>query len=121
SVRASQKGLTDQAVKLLTRLAQKPPLLRDAITTLRLATSNPQSASDGVSEMLGLYSSPAPERAIAIPLIVLNKAVAVLYADSGAQPEGSLNTAAAPSPTRIAARTVELLVSRTGAPAARLG
>ncbi|MGH9753037.1 MAG: hypothetical protein ACREA2_09650, partial [Blastocatellia bacterium] len=39
----------------------------------------------------------------------------VLYADSGAQGESSLNTAAAESLTRIASRTIELLLSRRGA------
>jgi hypothetical protein len=112
--RGFENGLNDETVKLLTAPAQKSALLREAITGLRVATWNPQSmgAGGGVSEALGPYGSPAPERAIAIPLIVLNKAVAVLYADSGAQPEDSLNTAAAESLTRIAARTIELLHSR---------
>ncbi|MBO0726052.1 MAG: hypothetical protein J2P52_10670 [Blastocatellia bacterium] len=112
--RGFENGLNDETVKLLTVPAQKPALLREAITNLRVATWNPQSTGAGtdVSETIGLYGSPAPERAIAIPLIVLNKAVAVLYADSGAQPEDSLNTVAAESLTRIAARTIEFLHSR---------
>jgi hypothetical protein len=118
--RGFENGLNDETVKLLTVPAQKPPLLREALNGLRLAASNPQSMSDdGISEALGVYGRPAPERAIAIPLIVLNKAVAVLYADSGAQPEGSLNTAAAESLTRIAGRTIELLHSRRVAETAR--
>lgn len=113
-------GLDDEMVKLLTVPAQKQTLLRDALTSFRLATSEPRSAGDGILEALGSYISPAAERAIAIPLIVLNKAVAVLYADSGAQPEGSLNTVAADSLTRIAGRTIELLHSRRGHEPARL-
>jgi len=116
-----ENGLNDETVKLLTMPAQKPPLLRDALTSLRLATINPQPWSDDVSEALGTYGRPAPERAIAIPLIVLNKAVAVLYADSGAQPESSLNAEAAESLTRIAGRTIELMLSRRGAEHARPG
>jgi hypothetical protein len=122
--RGFENGLNDETVKLLSVPAQKPPLLREALTSLRAAASNPQSIGDGangMSEALGLYVSPAPERAIAIPLIVLNKAVAVLYADSGAQPEDSLNTAAAVSLTRIAGRTIEFLLSRRGAESARPG
>src|SRR5262245_40362317 len=108
-----ENGLNDETVKLLTVPAQKTPLLRDAITGLRLATSNPQPMSDdGVSEALGIYGRPSPERAIAIPLIVLNKAVAVLYADSGAKPADSINAEAAESLTRIASRTIELMPSR---------
>ena len=117
-----ENGLNDETVKLLTMSTQKPSLLRDAITSLRLATSNPQPMSDdGVSEALGLYGRPSPERAIAIPLIVLNKAVAVLYADSGAKPADSINAEAAESLTRIASRTIELMPSRRGAEAARPG
>jgi hypothetical protein len=114
-------GLNDETVKLLSMPAQKPSLLRDALTSLRLAANNPQSDGDGVSEVLGVYGSPAPERAIAIPLIVLNKAVAVLYADSGAQPADSLNAEAAESLTRIAGRTIEHMISRRGAEPARPG
>ena len=119
-----ENGLNDETVKLLTVPSQKQTLLRDALTSFRLATSEPQATGGGIggdnsSETLGLYSSPVPERAIAIPLIVFNKAVAVLYADSGTQPEGSINTAAAESLTRIAGRTVELLLSRRGAEPAR--
>jgi hypothetical protein len=116
-----ENGLDDETVKLLTMPSQKPALLRDALTSLRLATINPQPWSDDVSEALGIYGRPAPERAIAIPLIVLNKAVAVLYADSGAQPESSLNAEAAESLTRIAGRTIELMLSRRGAEHARPG
>ncbi|HZF37249.1 MAG TPA: hypothetical protein VE715_00365 [Blastocatellia bacterium] len=122
--RGFENGLNDETVKSLTVPAQKPPLLRDALTSLRIAISNPQSigdGDDGVSETLGLYGSPAPERAIAIPLIVLNKAVAVLYADSGAQSEDSVNTAAAVSLMRIAGRTIEFLISRRVAESARPG
>jgi hypothetical protein len=114
-------GLNDETVKLLTMPAQKPSLLRDALTSLRLAANNPQSDGDGVSEALGVYGRPAPERAIAIPLIVLNKAVAVLYADSGAQPADSLNAEASESLTRIAGRTIEHIISRRSAEPARPG
>jgi hypothetical protein len=116
-----ENGLNDETVKLLTMPAQKPRLLRDALTSLRLAASNPQLGDDDSSEALGIYGRPAPERAVAIPLIVLNKAVAVLYADSGAQSESSLNAEAAESLTRIAGRTIELMLSRRGAEHARPG
>ncbi|HKQ93669.1 MAG TPA: hypothetical protein VJZ77_23620 [Blastocatellia bacterium] len=114
-------GLNDETVKLLTVPTQKPSLLRDALISLRLAASNSQSDGDGVSEALGVYGSPAPERAIAIPLIVLNKAVAVLYADTGAQPADSINAEAAESLTRIAGRTIEQMISRRSAEHARPG
>src|SRR5262245_60039842 len=116
-----ENGLNDETVKLLSMPSQKPRLLRDALTSLRLAASNPQLGDDDSSEALGIYGRPAPERAVAIPLMVLNKAVAVLYADSGAQSESSLNAEAAESLTRIAGRTIELMLSRRGAEQARPG
>ena len=58
-----ENGLNDETVKLLTTPAQKPPLLRDALTNLRIATINPQPWSEDVSEALGIYGQPAPERA----------------------------------------------------------
>src|SRR5262249_52519836 len=86
-------GLNDETVKLLTVSSQKQTILRDALTGLRLATDHPQSTGGGEgSGLLEAYNSPAPERAIAIPLVVFNKPVAVLYADSGARPENSINT-----------------------------
>lgn len=116
--RGFENGLNDESVKLLSVPAQKPRLLREALSTLQVAQSDPQSVSDensGVSEALGPYSSPTPGFAIAIPLIVLNKAVALLYADSGEQSVDSLNLAAAESLTRIAGKTIEFLHSRRGA------
>ena len=113
-----ENGLNDETVKLLTVPSQKQTFLRDALSNFRLATSEPQLTGAG-SDVLGLYSSPVPERVIAIPLVVFNKAVAVLYADSGTQSESSINTAAAESLTRIAGRTVELLLSRRGGEPAR--
>ena len=91
--------------------SQKQTFLRDALTGFRLATSDGGDSSS----VLGLYSSPVPERAIAIPLIVFNKAVALLYADSGTQSESMINTAAIESLTRIAGKTIESLLPRRGA------
>jgi hypothetical protein len=111
-----ENGLNDETAKLLNVSSQKQTLLRDALTSFRPATSNPQTSGDGAdfSAVLGLYSSPVPERAVAIPLIVRNKAAAVLYADSGTQSESSINTAALESLMRIASMAIELLPSRRG-------
>ncbi len=114
-----ENGLNDETVKLLTVSSQKQTILRDALTGLRIAAGHPQSNGGDASGPLGSYGSPAPERAIAIPLVVFNKPVAVLYADSGGSHESSINTAAAESLTRIAGRTIELLLSRRGSEPAR--
>ncbi len=78
-----ENGLNDETIKLLTVSSKKPTFFREALSRLRLATSD----GDDSPLILGLYSSPMPERAIAVPLIVSNKAVALLYADSGTQSE----------------------------------
>ncbi|MGE0129375.1 MAG: hypothetical protein AB7U82_14960 [Blastocatellales bacterium] len=119
-----ENGLNDETAKLLTVSSQKQTLLRDALTSFSLVTSDPQSTSgagEDSSAVLGLYSSPVPGRAIAIPLIVRNKAAAVLYADSGTQSESLINTTAIESLMRIAGMAIELLPSRRGAEPARPG
>ena len=110
-----ENGLNDETIKLLTVSSHKQTFLRDALTGFRLATSDGGDSSSA----LGLYSSPVPERAIAIPLIVFNKAVALLYADSGTQSESMINTAALESLTRIAGKTIESLLPRRSAEPAR--
>jgi hypothetical protein len=113
-----ENGLNDETAKLLKVSSQKQSILRDAMASFRLAASNTQTGGLGsnISAVLGLYSSPLPERAVAIPLIVRNKVAAVLYADSGTRSEDSINTAALESLMRIAAMTIELLPSRRGVP-----
>ncbi len=113
-----ENGLNDETVKLLSVPSQKQTLLREALTSFRVITDDPQSTGSG-ADVLGLYSSPAPERAVAIPLIVFNKAAAVLYTDSGTQSESSINQAAVESLVRITGKTIELLLSRRGAEPAR--
>src|SRR5262249_5325330 len=99
-------GLNDDSIRLLTVPSEQQTFWRDALASSLLATSDGGDSS----AVLGLYSSPVPERAIAIPLIVFNKAVALLYADSGTQPEDLINTAAIESLTRIAGKTIESLL-----------
>jgi hypothetical protein len=116
--RGFENGLNDETAKLLTAPTGQPTLLREAITRLGAATSGPESFGD-ISAVLGLYASPTPERAVAVPLIIRNKTAAVLYADSGAQSENSINTAAIESLMRVAGLVIELLPYRRGAEPAR--
>jgi hypothetical protein len=113
-----ENGLNDETAKLLSVPVQKPTLLREALTTFRAATSD-SDTFEGNSAVLGLYASPAAGRSIAIPLVIRNKAAAVLYADSGAQSENSINTAAIESLMRVAGLVIEALPARRGAEPAR--
>ena len=108
-----ENGLNDETVKLLTMPARKASLLNDALTNLSTAIGVSASPGDN-SAVLGLYGSPAPERAVAIPLVIRGKAAAVLYADSGTQSENAINTAALETLMQIAGMGIELLPSRRG-------
>jgi hypothetical protein len=109
--RGFENGLNDETARLLTVASQTPSLVWEALTSFRTASG--ASASPGEnSTVLGLYGSPAPERAVAVPLVVRGKAAAVLYADSGTQSENSLNTAALETLMRVASMGIELLPPR---------
>src|SRR5215510_3381014 len=60
-------GLNDETAKLLTVRSQTPSLLSEALSHFQTAVGNSTSPGDN-SAVLGLYGSPAPERAVAIPL-----------------------------------------------------
>ncbi len=108
-----ENGLNDETVRLLTVPTQNRTLLRDALTGFQTSVGKSSSPGEN-SAVLGLYGSPAPERAIAVPLVVRGKAAAVLYADSGVQSESSINTAAIEALMRVASMGIELLPARRG-------
>ncbi len=106
-------GLTDETVRQLSVPTQAPTLLREALTNF--GTAMDRSSSPGeYSPVLGLYGKPAPQHAIAVPLVVRGKAAAVLYADSGTQSESAINTAAIETLMRVASMGIELLPARRG-------
>jgi len=113
-----ENGLNDETAKLLSVPVQKQTLLSEALTTFRPATSD-SDTFEGNSAVLGLYASPAAGRSVAIPLVIRNKAAAVLYADSGTQSESSINTAAIESLMRVAGLVIEALPYRRGVEPAR--
>jgi hypothetical protein len=113
-----ENGLNDETVKLLAVPTQRQTLLHDALTSFRVASANSDSPGD-YSAVLGLYGSPVPELAVAVPLVIRNKAAAVLYADSGTQEESAINTSALESLMRVAGLAIELLPYRRNAEPAR--
>ncbi len=106
-------GLNDETVRLLSVSTQNQTLLREALTTFNVAKARSSSPGEN-SAVLGLYGSPAPETALAIPLVVRGKAAAVLYADSGTQSENDIAAAALETLVRVASMGIELLPSRRG-------
>ncbi len=55
-----------------------------------------------------------PSRIVAVPLVVRNRSVAVLYADSGDLDSEAINLEALETLVRVAGMSVELLVARSG-------
>jgi hypothetical protein len=72
---------------------------------------SPNSHAESAA-VLGRYGDPEAERAVAIPLVVRGKAAAVLYADSGVQPDGMINTEALETLLRVTSMAIELLPVR---------
>jgi len=106
-------GLNDETVRLLSVSTHNQTLLREALTTFNTATARSLSPGDN-SAVLGLYGSPAPETALAIPLVVRGKAAAILYADSGTESENTIVAAALETLMHVASMGIELLPSRRG-------
>jgi hypothetical protein len=76
-----------------------------------------QNADD--YQLLNRLGAEPPQRMVAIPLIVRNKPVAVLYADSAALEADALNIEALETLARVASMSVELLASKRTAPVER--
>lgn len=106
-------GLNDETVRLLSVSTQNQTLLREALTTFNTAAARSSSPGEN-SAVLGLYGSPAPETALAIPLVVRGKAAAILYADSGTQSENAIVGTALETLMHVASMGIELLPSRRG-------
>lgn len=114
-----ENGLNDETVKLLNVPTEQPTLLREALISHQAVVGQAETPSEN-SAVLGSYGSPAPTRALAIPLVVRGKAAAVLYADSGTQSEKAINSAALETLLRATSMSIELLPARRGLePAAR--
>jgi hypothetical protein len=108
-----ENGLDDDTVRKLTVPTQSPGLLHDALAQFTKAVFRSSSPGEA-SSVLGSYGSPAPQFAIAVPLVVRGKAAAVIYADSGTHEENSVNDLGIETLMRVAGMAVELLPARRG-------
>jgi hypothetical protein len=75
----------------------------------RMTWSGAPGANAEDHVLLGKLGSEPPQRMIAIPLVVRDKSVAVLYADSAALEADAVNLEALETLTRVAGMAVELL------------
>lgn len=112
-------GLDDDSVKTISLPVDKSSLVGRALLSFETAVAT--GPGDDVAPVLGHFGVPAPEKALAIPLVVRGRAAAVLYADSGADQSGndaqvSLNQAGLEVIMDVGAMGIELLPTRRNEP-----
>ncbi len=103
-------GLNDESIKTLAVAVQNDTTIGRALLNFETARSISEAPE------LGHYGSPSPNLALAIPLVVRGRAAAVLYADSGAEAEDSINQAALETIMRVGGMGIELLPTRRAEP-----
>ena len=111
-VRGFENGLTDSTVTSLRGGIETESILGEALRTQRVfALSHP--TADQIELILGSYASPLPTQAVAIPLVVREKAVAVLYVDAPTpQEEERIDQGAIELLLRVTSLVIELLSIR---------
>ncbi len=111
-VRGFENGLTDSTVTSLRGGIETGSILGESLRTQRaVAVSHP--TANQMEAVLGSYSFPLPTRAVAIPLVVREKAVAVLYVDGSIAPEEEqIDQGAIELLLRVTSLVIELLSMR---------
>ena len=115
--RGFQGTIGDEAIRQISFSASADTVIGEAATSLKTWSGGPQSHSEDHLLLNRLGDEP-PQRIVSIPLVVRDRAVAVLYADSAALDSEAINLEALETLVRVAAMSVELLAART-APARR--
>lgn len=103
-------GLTDESVRSLAVSVNSAALLRNAVEQQRSFTVAGTEAAQ--NSVLGNFSAPQAESALAVPLTVRGKVAAVLYADSGSENAQSIQSEALEALLRVTSLIVELLPVR---------
>ena len=109
----SEKGDSDEAVREVFLPFASDSILSESARSLATVESSAGTFSEDASTLNKLAFDGAPEKTYAVPLIVRNRAVAVLYADYGMQ-GADVNIEALETMVRVAGLTVEVLASSKG-------
>lgn len=115
--RGFQGTIGDEAIRQISFSASADTVIGEAATSLKTWSGGPQSHSEDHLLLNRLGDEP-PQRIVSIPLVVRDRAVAVLYADSAGLDSEAINLEALETLVRVAAMSVELLAARS-APARR--
>lgn len=109
-----ENGLTDETARTLSVSIQTNALVGQALGSHHTAIAlNPAQAE--ITPMLGRFSHPVPQGAVAVPLVVRGKAAAVLYADSGTLSDEAIQLEAIELLIQVASMAIELLPVRRSA------
>src|SRR5215218_7573882 len=101
----------DDSVRELSLPLQSDTLLGEVARTRSTWAGEPGShAEDHI--IYQHFGGEPPQRMVAVPLVAREKAVAVLYADSGGQDADAVNLEALETLVRVAGMSVELLAAR---------
>jgi hypothetical protein len=109
----------DDGVREISLPLDAQTVLGEAVRA-RSTWSGAPGANEGDHELLQKLGGDPPQRMIAIPLVARDRAVAVLYADSGGLEPDAVNLEALETLVRVAGLAVELLAAtKRPAPAPR--
>jgi hypothetical protein len=116
--RGLEGTIGDDAIRQIAFPLSADTPLSDVVHS-RATWSGSPGANAEDHELLQKLGGEPPLRMVAIPLVVRNKPVAVLYADSAGLDSDAINLEALESLVRVSGMAVELLATTRPAPAAR--
>src|SRR5687768_12409545 len=106
--RGLEGSVGDEAAREINIPLSAETVLGDVVRSREAWSGTPGSSSENHLLLNRLGGDP-PERIVAVPLVVREKSVAVLYADSAALDSDALNLEALETLARVASMAVELL------------
>jgi hypothetical protein len=113
--RGFEGTIGDDAIRQINLSLSSDTVISDVARSRTTWSGSPGAHSED-HDMLGELGSEPPQRMIAIPLVVRDRSVAVLYADSAALESDAINLEALETLVRVADMAVELLsLSRNAA------
>ena len=116
--RGLEGTIGDEAIRQISFPLSTDTPISDVVRSRSTWSGSPGANAEDHLLLQKLGGEP-PQRMIAIPLTVRNKAVAVLYADSAGLDSEAINLEALESLVRVSGMAVELLSTTRPAPAAR--
>lgn len=117
--RGFQGSVGDEMIRQVSVATAADTIVGSVSRSKRPWSGGPHSHSED-HLILNRMGEDPPQRVVGIPLIVRDRTVAVLYADSAGLDSEAINLEALETLTRVAGMAVELLAARTAAPAKKL-